>query len=237
MVAASFRGIVALAVVVVGAEAARAAGTATVRGGEAVNVRRGPTLDSPAFLWLPKGSSVTVEKVVDGWALVILASGQQGYIKSALLDIPPGVGTASAATPTTFVPTATAVLAPTSAPVPSDVHDLQNGADTDPQRAASLERELAQMRERLAAIESAVATPANIGPTPAEGAPLTERERRSDDPTLAPGAFLPTAAAGPELDEIGPSLALAGVGALIGFLLGAVYGRRQERNRRSRVRF
>jgi len=41
----------------------------------------------------------------------------------------------------------------------------------------------------------------------------------------------------PEPQEIGPSLALAGVGLVLGFLIGAAYGQRQERNRRTRVRF
>jgi Na+/glutamate symporter len=41
----------------------------------------------------------------------------------------------------------------------------------------------------------------------------------------------------PEQLDIGPSLALAGVGLVIGFLLGTVYGQRLERHRRSRVRF
>jgi hypothetical protein len=37
--------------------------------------------------------------------------------------------------------------------------------------------------------------------------------------------------------DVGPSLALAGVGLVVGFLIGTFYGARQERNRRTRVRF
>jgi hypothetical protein len=36
---------------------------------------------------------------------------------------------------------------------------------------------------------------------------------------------------------VASTLALAGAGVLVGFVLGAAYGRRQERNRRTRVRF
>ena len=37
--------------------------------------------------------------------------------------------------------------------------------------------------------------------------------------------------------EMGPALALAGAGLVLGLLLGSAFGRRQERNRRTRVRF
>jgi hypothetical protein len=99
----------------------------------------------------------------------------------------------------------------------------------------ALERELAQLRDRLAALESAVVV------TP--GAPPLRREHDEVAPTAAAlvegghGALRATAAEPPEPQEIGPALAMAGVGLLVGFLLGTAYGQRQERNRRSRVRF
>jgi len=126
---------------------------------------------------------------------------------------------------------ATVAMPPTSTPA------IPGAGQADPQRTELLERELAQMRERLAAIESAVVTPVSVRPTPAEAGHLLEGQRRADEPTHVAGALLPTAATAPDPEEFGPSLAFAGVGALIGFLFGAVYGRRQERNRRSRVRF
>ncbi len=223
---------VTLAVIALGPGAADAAGTATVRGVAAVNVRRGPSPDSPSLLTLRKGASVTVEKVVDGWAIVTLASGQQGYIKAAFLDLPAGIESTSA-------PAATDTRSPAASATPGIVATFTpptSEAQTDPNRTELLERELAHMRQRLAAIESAVTTPGSARPTPPEGA-VVGQQRRPDEPTHVGGALLPTAAAAPDPGEIGPSLALAGVGALIGFLIGTVYGRRQERNRRSRVRF
>jgi hypothetical protein len=234
MLAARFRWMVALAAAVLGVETAYAAGTATVRGAEAVNVRRAPSADSPAFVSLPRGRSVTVERVADGWAVVTLPSGQQGYIKAVFLDLPAGIenvaGPAATGVPAPAAAAATAAIVPTAAPATPDAH-------ADRQRAELLEREVAEMRERLAAIESAVATPGSGRPTPGEGAHFVEGQRRSDEPTHVAGALFPTAATAPDPGEIGPSFALAGVGALIGFLFGTVYGRRQERNRRSRVRF
>jgi len=233
MLAARFRWIVAMAALALGPQAAAAAGTATVRGADAVNVRRGPSPDSAALLSLSKGSSVTVEKVADGWALVTLSNGQRGYVKATFLDLPAGIekvaAPAAAAVTAQPLAAATVAIAPTSVPSTPELH-----ADT--QRAELLERELAQMRERLAAVESAVGTPGSVRPTPGE-AYVAEAQRRSDEPTHVAGALLPTAATAPDPGEIGPSLALAGVGALVGFLFGVVYGRRQERNRRSRVRF
>lgn len=227
MIAASFRWMVAMAVIAFGAAAAYAAATATVRGADSVNVRRGPSLDSPAFFSLAKGSSVSVDKIADGWALVTLANGQQGYVKAVFLDVPAGIEKVAAPSgPAAATPS----IAPTVAPTTADAH-------TDAQRAELLEREVAQMRERLAAIESAVATPVPVHPTPAEVGQVVEGQPRSDESTQVAGALLPTVAAAPDPGEMGPSLALAGVGVLIGFLLGTVYGRRQERNRRSRVRF
>jgi len=120
---------------------------------------------------------------------------------------------------------------PDAAPeTPLDAADLQ--------AEAGFQREVAELRHRLAALESAVVAapgdvPAGTGEGPGPTAPAASGER---EPTRG-SVFVPTVArlTGPQ--EIGPSLALAGVGVVIGFLVGAAYGRRQERNRRTRVRF
>jgi hypothetical protein len=86
----------------------------------------------------------------------------------------------------------------------------------------SVDRELGALRERLATLEASLekggggrgenAPPAAVPPVPA---------------MVEPPAAL----------DVGPSLALAGVGMVVGFLVGTFYGQRQERNRRTRVRF
>jgi len=237
MLPAAFRCVLVAVSTAILASAAYAAGKATVRGAEAVNVREEPSPDSPAFVVLRKGREVTVEKVVGVWALITLDSGRKGYVRAVFLNLPPGIQTVAVQTPESAVPsfthtaigaTATPAGALTSAPASHAADDLREG----------LEHEVAQLRDRLAALESAVvATPAQAARHAAgEAARVVEVPPR-EEPTRAAGALLPTVAEPPEQQEIGPSLALAGVGLLVGFLIGAAYGQRQERNRRSRVRF
>ncbi len=187
-----------------------------IEGAEAVNVRRAPGTESPAFAFITKGTRVTVEAIDGQWAQIVLSSGQRGYVNAAYVKLPPGaaVGPASPPTPT-LEASQTASLEATPSPL------------IEPTR--SVDEELAAMRKRLAALESSVATPAAAQatgvPTPTstpglEGLPLT--------PVALP--------ASPDLD-VGPALALAGVCLVIGFAIGTLYGQRQERRRRSRVRF
>ena len=64
---------------------------ATVQGVEAVNVRRGPGLDSAAFVYLPRGTAVQVDEISGQWARVTLANGETGYINAAYLKAEPGM--------------------------------------------------------------------------------------------------------------------------------------------------
>ena len=91
--------------------------------------------------------------------------------------------------------------------------------------AAGLDRELAALRERLATLEASMEGAGR----PPGGA--------GDPPAEPPPVVVPTVVEPPASLDVGPSLALAGVGFLIGFLFGTFYGQRQERNRRMRVRF
>ena len=232
----------ALAVMLIAltAAAAHAAGKATVRGAESVNVRRTPNLDSPALVALRKGSVVKVEKVIGGWAQVTTESGTQGYVKAVFLDLPQGIPVEEAESVATAVvvatPPATLAEAPAEAAVATPEVRVEAG------RPQALEVEVARLRDRLAALESAVVT------TPGAATPAAQREE-PEPQAAAPsdksaGAGEPVRPARPvrpvvpEPQEIGPSsLALAGVCLVFGFLLGAAYGQRQERNRRTRVRF
>lgn len=188
-----------------GAEPVRA----TINGAEAVNVRRGPGLDTTAFAALRQGASVLVEERVGQWALVLLDSGERGYVNAAFLDVAAGgtIPTAAPTGPVEGTPTIEATREPTATSVPA------------------LDRELAALRERLATLEASVEHGGGTGRTPiaAAGEP---------PPVVVPAVVEPPASL-----DVGPSLALAGVGFLVGFLFGTFYGQRQERNRRLRVRF
>ncbi|MBX3023293.1 SH3 domain-containing protein [bacterium] len=196
--------------------AERAAGASvagTITGAAAVNVRRGPGPDTAAITALHRGARVQVEERVGQWVVVVLESGERGYVNAAFVELAPGaalpamaavataIDTPPAATPD---PTATAVVA----------------------AAPAIDRELAALRERLASLEAAV-----------EHSGSTSGSRpRAEEPAVAPPP-VPTIVEPPAALDVGPSLALAGVGLIIGFLFGTLYGQRQERNRRSRVRF
>jgi SH3 domain-containing protein len=185
----------------------------TIKGAEAVNVRRGPGPDTPAIVSLHRGAKVQVEARVGQWALVVLESGERGYVNAAFVELAPGVTIPAAPPPDAAVDTPP----PAATPEPT-----ATGVAAAP---PAIDQELAALRERLATLEASVGQPGAAGAhARAEGA-------------AEPPPVVPTMVEPPASLDVGPSLALAGVGLLVGFLFGTLYGQRQERNRRSRVRF
>ena len=249
MLPAALRCVLAASLISTLPIAAHGSGKARVRGAASVNVRAAPSTESEAILWLPEGREVTVEKVVGDWALITLEKGRRGYVKAVFLALPAGLEVVAGppATPalspqahstpletsSLSTPVATGVAMPTHTPAAAGTPF----APGEEQAGGGLQREIAEMRQRLAMLESAVAGtptgPAGVREDPG-GTPVAAREH--DEPTRA-AVFVPTVAQPSDSQEFGPSLALAGVGLVIGFLLGAAYGQRQERNRRTRVRF
>src|SRR5262249_30664617 len=162
MLAALLRCVLAAVLIAAWDVPARAAGKATVRGAGAVNVREAPDQQSQAIVSLTKGRTVTVEKVVGGWALVTLDSGRRGYVEAGFIALPAGIPVVAAA-PVPLPPS------PAPSPVPTEAAaSVPTGSpETHPEAARrdGLEHEVAQLRERLAALESAVVS------TPASGTP------------------------------------------------------------------
>ncbi|MEO8604487.1 MAG: SH3 domain-containing protein [bacterium] len=186
-----------------------------MRGAEAVNIRRSAGTESPAFRALARGSRVRVEEMSAQWARVTLDDGESGYINVAYLQLEPGA---------TFPPAAPHTPSAAGEPNPAATMAAP-AAVVGEAHSEAMEGQLAQLRARLAALESAVVTP-QAGEVPA--APVGNETARPAAPLAAPV---------PDQFDIGPSLALAGVGLVVGFVIGAAYGQRQERHRRSRVRF
>lgn len=188
----------------------------TIISAEAVNVRRAPGTDSPAFIAVRRGATVRVEERSGQWARVTLASGESGYVNVAFIEVAPDATIPIAVDPTpadgattpslTGVPTATVGAAP-----------------------PAIDRELADLRSRLASLEASLEQAGGASPTPTS----TPQIPTDGDPVPP----LPPVVEPPATLDVGPSLALAGVGFVVGFLFGTFYGQRQERNRRTRVRF
>jgi SH3 domain-containing protein len=185
----------------------------TIKGAEAVNVRRGPGPDTPAIVALHRGATVQVEERVGQWALVVLASGERGYVNAAFVELAPGV----------TIPAAPPIDAAIDTPQAETPEPTATGVAAAP---PAIDRELAALRERLATLE------ASVGQQGAPAAHVASQGAAEPPPPVVPTIIEPPASL-----DVGPSLALAGVGLLVGFLFGTLYGQRQERNRRSRVRF
>src|SRR5215470_17873106 len=117
MLPVTMRAAVVVAVLIALPVVAHAAGKATVRGAEAVNVRREPSTDSPSIVAIRKGSAVKVEKVIGAWALVTLQSGTQGYVKAVFLQLPPGIVVEPEAQLAAITPADTPAAAPTETAV------------------------------------------------------------------------------------------------------------------------
>jgi Bacterial SH3 domain len=213
--------------------------TGRVKGVEALNVRRGPGTQHPAFATVQRGAELEVLGLDGSWVKVRLPSGETGYVHIGYLELPAGVSiprieaTPEAAQTAAANPTATATPAGEATPVDS---------------LAALQAENAELRARLAALQMGTPSAGEATPAASPGSGdvnadlqrlirLTEEIR--GELALRDAQKTPAA---PPIDATEPpgqaaTLALAGAGLVFGFVLGTAYGRRQERNRRTRVRF
>lgn len=219
--------------------------TAVVTGAKRLMVRRGPTKGAASFATLSKGTKVEVQEMHGEWARIVTPGRQVGYVNSNFLALPSEKPKA-APTPTA----ASSTMAPTAPSVGSEsaaVHTLT-------ERNQSLENEVRGLRDELTTLKSrAGATPALAPPVAAPAADTEQLrselkrlttaveglQRRMDTSPTTEGA-LPMATV--PADGISPvvsplAILLGGVGLSIGWLVGSTYSRRQDRGRRSRVRF
>jgi hypothetical protein len=226
------------------------ANTALVTGAERVFVRRGPGTEFPPFASLARGSVVEVQEMQGEWSRVKTASGQVGYMHSNFLALPNEAGTGAGAVrsqPSGPAPTPAPALVPPPA-VRSDSAALNALAEKN----KALEAQVGALQEELTALKNRPTQPA---PTAAPAASGDSEDLRAELKRLtaaveglqsrvgggvsssAPPAGDAVPAEATERSVPSAALLLGAVGLLLGWLLGAAYGRSQERGRRSRIRF
>jgi uncharacterized protein YraI len=231
------------------AAAAAQTNSAVVTGTEGLLLRRGPGAQFAPFATLASGTTVEVQEMRGEWARVVTAGGQVGYVKSNYLTLH---GEKSRHTPARSVTPAV----PAATPAHAALATLE-------ERNRDLEAEIQRLRDNLAAAEArAAATPvATLAPTagiPATSEPgnLTGSEplqaelhrltalvealqTRLDERTPDPAPPLPLGAPFQEPPRaVSPAAVLLGIGGLgVGWIMGSMLGRREDRGRRSRVRF
>jgi len=173
--------------------------TGTVRGVEAINVRRGPSAETAAFAVLHRGAQVVVDEQAGEWMRVALASGERGWVNAAFLDLPSGATVASAS--------AVVAGSPAGSPTPSSIDD-----------------ELARLRERLASLESSVAPPPAATPVAVVAESMAVPPTQAPSlPTVAVVASSDTFDVGPALALAGVCFV---VGFLLGTFYGQRQERR-----------
>lgn len=210
--------------------------TAIVTGAERVYVRRGPGTEFPPFGTLPQGTKVEVQEMTGEWSRVVTPRGEVGYMHSNFLA-PEGEASRRAAE------------TPSAGAAPAGADAAALAALTE--RNKSLEAQLSALQEELSAAKSRASEPPPAPATPAL-APDAEAlhaqlerlataveaiDRRLDDGAGRGGATASTPLQGKPPMVSPTAWLLGGFGLLVGWLLGAAYGRNQERGRRSRIRF
>lgn len=210
-------------------QVAAAAGNAVIHGASALNVRSGPGRDHPAFTTLKEGDRVEVEATEGSWVRIRTPDGQIGYVHKAFV-VPLETEEAAAPPPEAEGEPASSgevEAAPEevpSEPGPGGTADRETGAPDGDVMAGQrrLERLVEGLQEDV-------------------GKLLEIARQRSDvraavRPTPTPTPLL-VGITPVDATESGSLLGLSIIGLVAGFILGMIYGRRQERGRRTRVRF
>jgi len=211
-----------------------------VTGSARVHIRRGPGTEFPALATLTMGTTLEVQEMNGEWARVLTPGGQVGYVNSNFLALPGETSTAERESPP-----ATPV-APAESPAPQESAALRGLNEQN----KALGAEIRRLQDELAAIKN------RPDPTLAPAPPAADNEklqpelarltsavealqRRLDSaPANEVGAPLSSSPIDGTAHVLSPTALLLGIsGLVVGWLMGRAYGRRQERTRRSRVRF
>ena len=211
------------------------ANAGVVSGAERVVIRRGPGKQYPPVAAIGRGSRVEIQEVHGQWARIVTARGEKGYVKRSYLVVA-GEHERHAA------------QAPAATPAATSHESAAAALQAATERNKSLEAELQNLRQELADLKSrAPATPAAplIAVTPATEQLRTELtrlaaavealQRRLDTQAVADPA--PSSLDGSSPPVSATSVLFAMIGILVGWLVGGTYSRKQERGRRSRIRF
>jgi hypothetical protein len=207
----------------------------TVRGAEALYVREGPGTEYAAFDTLLKGVEVEVEAVEGSWATVRTAAGRRGYVHATFLELRGDPSPGGQQNEAADAQAARAAAAqPAEAAEPPAERDSPSGqapAGSEPLRADS----------------PVAAAPLAASGAAAEDELLTDVKRilrlteelhgQFAKRSVGDGGSAQTMEGSPRAPGVASTLALSGIGILFGFIVGSLYGRHLERNRRTRVRF
>lgn len=211
------------------------ASTGVVTGAERLVIRRGPGKQYPPVAALGRGSRVEIQDVHGQWVRIVTARGEKGYVKRSYLIV---AGEHDRRAPQAAAPT------PAAVPHESAAAALQAASE----RNKSLEAEVQKLQQELAELKNRPQAPAALPPSSLP--PATEQlhaeltrltaaveglQRRLDtQPAADPAASSPDSSSPP---VSATSVLFAMIGILVGWLVGGTYGRKQERGRRSRIRF
>jgi hypothetical protein len=204
--------------------------SAVVEGAARINVRRGPSTKFPRVATVGQGDRVDVEGLEGEWAHIRTADGKTGYIRSVFLapsgGAPAGRGTPTAGEAGNGAASAPAAASPVATPrgttavTPETLPSAPvHSGETEAEAVRRLQGELARVTAELEATRR-------------------QLDRRETEPAPLPGAA-PSggmAADSGELFNAG-MLGLVAIGLLLSWLMGVAVGRRQERKRRTRIRF
>lgn len=233
-VARVFRPVVAILLFVLSGVAPADAVPAVVGGAEALNIRRGPGTEHPAFARLDRGQQVEVTKVVGSWASVRTQGGTEGWVQKQYLVFSGDQPRAEEPPPAVRTPASNRV---------DELQQLKDDVARLTTERDALRAQLASPSPAAVSADAAKADPLRMQADVQQLLQLTQELRQmvasqGDRGSSAPASASESAAGSAENDSwlLSNGWVLT-TSLIVGVLGGMVYGRAQERRRRNRIRF